>query len=53
MILSRRSGRLDLIGQRDAAELQIVPHAQLGKDIAALRHIDDAGVEHVGAARNW
>ena len=29
--------------RRDAAELQIVEHRQLGKDVAALRHVADAG----------
>ena len=45
MILSMTAGRLGLVGQRDAAELEIVPHAQLRKDVAALRHIGDAGIE--------
>ena len=38
--------RLRAVGQRHAAQLEIVPHRQLGEEIAALRHVAHAGIEH-------
>ena len=34
-------------GAIDAAELEIVPHRELGEDVAALRHVGDAAREQV------
>ena len=40
-----RSGSGDAGAGGDAAELDVVAHRQLGKDVAALRHVADAGFE--------
>ena len=47
---SMRAARSKPSRRRDAAELEIVPHRQLGKDVAALRHVADAARRAAGAA---
>ena len=39
--------------RRDAAELEIVQHGELGKDVAPLRHVADAVSDQLGAASSW
>ena len=44
---------VEALRRRDAAELEIVQHGQLGKDVAPLRHVADAVGDQLARACGW